>query len=42
MFCQVAAKAKEFTAGMKGPEAAAEADSKAVVYLIDPEVARYA
>ena len=32
---------KDFTAGTKGPEAAAEADSKAVVYLIDPEVRSY-
>ena len=37
-FWQVAAKGKDFTAGTKGPEAAAVADSKAVVYLIDPEV----
>ncbi len=38
IFWQVAEKGKDFTAGTKGPEAAAEADSKAVVYLIDPEV----
>ena len=34
----MADKGKDFTASTKGPEAAAEADSKAVVYLIDPEV----
>jgi hypothetical protein len=38
VIAQVAKKGKDFTAKTKGPDAAADADNKAVVYLIDPEV----